>query len=204
MSVYVNELDGSDAAGVTGTESEPFQTPAYALFQNPDAKLFIFKQLEDSEEFGYVEISASALKKAKKGADGLRKKQEKAAKSEEDQKKKDADAAAKLAKLDLIKIEEDKSLPKAKKIKLRDIQSSLETRVQVQGWVHRVRVQKGLAFVTLRDGTGFLQIVFTGELAKARSTVELTLESSISVKGVISKLQEGKTAPGGVERKADF
>ncbi|ODV69016.1 asparaginyl-tRNA synthetase [Hyphopichia burtonii NRRL Y-1933] len=202
--VYVNEKSGVDGADVAGTESQPFQSPAYALYVQPEAKVMIYKQLEESEEYGYSEISASALKKAKKGAEGLKKKQEKQIKLQEEQKKKEEENAKKLAELDLIKIEEDKSLPQAKKIKLRSVQDNLQTRVVVQGWVHRFRSQKGLAFITLRDGSGFLQAVLTGDLAKARITQELTLESTVLIKGVINKLPEGKSAPGGVELVADY
>lgn len=201
--VYVNEKTGSDVADA-GSEQKPFQTPAFALFSLPEAKVMVYKQKEDSEEFEYAEISASALKKAKKGADGLKKKLEKQAKLAEEQAKKQEEASKKLAELDLIKIVEDKSLPEAKKIKLRAIPENINTRVTVQGWVHRLRLQKGVAFITLRDGTGFLQTVLTGDLAKARITQELTLESSVLIKGVIEKLPEGKTAPGGVELKADY
>lgn len=203
--VYVNDKSGIDSADVKGTEQQPFATPAYALFSFPEAKVFVYKQSEEnSDEFSYVEISASALKKAKKGAEGIKKKIEKQAKLEEQKKQKAEEASQKLAELDLIKIEEDASLPIAKKIKLRTIQDNLETRVSVQGWIHRLRVQKGLAFVTLRDGTGFVQAVLTGDLAKAKQTQELTLESTVVIKGVISKLPEGKSAPGGVELKADY
>ncbi|CAK7891405.1 asparagine--tRNA ligase, cytoplasmic [[Candida] anglica] len=204
MSVYVNEKTGADVAETAGTEQQPFQTAAFALFVKPEAKLFTYKQLEESEEFGYVEISSSALKKAKKGAEGIKKKQEKAAKMEEEQKKKQEEASKKLAELDLITIEEDKSLPEAKKIKLRKVQENIGTRVLVQGWVHRLRLQKGLAFVTLRDGTGFIQCILTGDLAKCRATNELTLESTVAIRGVINKLPDGKSAPGGVELKVDY
>ncbi|CUM55459.1 Asparagine--tRNA ligase, cytoplasmic [Debaryomyces fabryi] len=202
--VYVNEKTGSDSADVSGSEQQPFQTPAFALFKNEDAKIFVYKQLEDSEEFGYSEISASALKKAKKGADGLKKKQEKQAKLQEEQKKKQDDAAKKFAEMDLISIKEDESLPEAKKIKLGKIQDNIGTRVVVQGWIHRLRLQKGLGFITLRDGTGFIQCILTGDLAKCKTTHELTLESTVTIKGVINKLPEGKSAPGGVELKVDY
>lgn len=202
--VYVNEKSGSDSAETAGTEQQPFQTPAFALLVKPDAKVLVYKQKEDSEDFEYVEISASALKKAKKGADGLKKKQEKQLKLAEEQKKKQEEASKKMAELDLIKIVEDKSLPEAKRIKLRSLQENINSRVTVQGWVHRLRLQKGVAFITLRDGTGFLQTVLSGDLAKARITQELTLESTVLIKGVIEKLPEGKTAPGGVELKADY
>ncbi|CAH2352470.1 asparagine--tRNA ligase, cytoplasmic [[Candida] railenensis] len=204
MSVYVNEKTGIDTKETAGSESAPFQTPAFAAFTQPEAKIFVYKQLEESEEFGYAEISASALKKAKKGAEGLKKKLEKQAKADEEAKSKQEEAAKKFAELDLIKIEEDLSLPKAEKIKLRSTTEKVDQRVLVQGWVHRFRLQKGLAFITLRDGTGFLQCVLSGDLAKCRSTVELTLESTVAIKGVINKLPEGKTAPGGVELKADY
>lgn len=201
--VYVNEKTGADVADA-GSESKPFQTPAFALYTSPDASLFVYKQIEDSEEYEYAEISASALKKAKKGADGLKKKAEKQAKQDADQEKKLAEAAKKLAELDLIKIVEDTSLPAAKTIKLRDIQENVNSRIAVRGWVHRLRIQKGVAFITLRDGTGFLQTVLAGDLARARVTQELTLESTVLIKGVVEKLPEGKTAPGGVELKADY
>lgn len=201
--VYVNEKSGADVADA-GSESLPYQTPAYALFVNPDAKVLVHKQDDETKEFAYTEISASALKKAKKGADGLKKKLEKQAKQEEELKKKQAETAKKLAELDLIKIVEDKSLPAATKIKLKSILDNTNKRVVVQGWVHRLRTQKDVAFLTLRDGSGFLQTVLTGDLAKARVTQELTLESTVLIKGVIEKLPEGKTAPGGVELKADY
>ncbi|EDK46993.1 asparaginyl-tRNA synthetase [Lodderomyces elongisporus NRRL YB-4239] len=199
--VYVNEKSGKDAADATGSEQSPFASPAYALYTNPDAKVLIYKQVEEGEDskFEYVEISASALKKAKKGAEGLKKKAEKQAKMKEE-----TQNLPKVEALDLNSIEEDKSLPEAKKIKLGKILENVDSRVLVQGWIHRLRVQKGLAFITLRDGTGFLQCVLTGDLAKARQTQELTIESTVAIKGVISKLPEGKTAPGGVELKADY
>ncbi|KAI5965050.1 DED81 [Candida theae] len=198
--IYVNEKTGVDSADHSGSESQPFATAAYALFVNPDAKILVYKETEeDKTKFAYTEISPSALKKAKKGAEGLKKKAEKQSKLQAEK-----ESLPKVADVDLTAIEEDKSLPAAKKIKLRSIQDNIGTRVQVNGWVHRLRVQKGLAFITLRDGTGFLQCVLTGDLAKARQTQELTIESTVSIKGVVSKLPEGKTAPGGVELKADY
>lgn len=191
-------------AAERGSEEEPYQTAAYALYEQPDAKVFVYKQVENSDQFEYTEISASALKKAKKGAEGIKKKLEKQAQLDAAAKAKEEEQAKRLAELDLIKIEEDLSLPKATKIKLRAVQSAIDTRVSVQGWVHRLRLQKGLAFITLRDGTGYVQAVLTGDLAKARITQELTLESTVTIKGVIKKLPEGKSAPGGVELVADY
>jgi asparaginyl-tRNA synthetase len=36
------------------------------------------------------------------------------------------------------------------------------TRVRVLGWVHRLRSQKDIIFIVLRDGTGYLQAVLSG------------------------------------------
>lgn len=201
--VYVNEKSGQDAPDF-GSQEKPYQTAAYAQFVAPQLSILIYKENEETKEFEYVEISASALKKAKKGADGLKKKQEKQAKQEEAAAKKEADAAQKMAELDLIEISEDTSLPQAQKIKLKSVAEFVGKRVAVRGWVHRLRLQKGLGFVTLRDGTGYLQSVLTGDLAKARIASELTIESTILIKGVVEKLPEGKSAPGGVELKADY
>ncbi|CUM65045.1 uncharacterized protein PRCAT00002665001 [Priceomyces carsonii] len=201
--VYVHEQSGIDYPS-GGSEKNPFQSSAYAYFTHPESTILVFKKLEEDKEiYGYGELSASALKKAKKGADGIRKKLEKQAKLVEQKQKQEEEATLKLAALD-ISIEEDKSLPEAKKIRLRDIPENLGNRIAVHGWIHRLRIQKGLAFITLRDGTGFIQAVLTGDLAKCKTTQELTLESSVVIKGVIHKLPEGKSAPGGVELKADY
>lgn len=199
----MNEKSGADSASA-GSEEQPFQTAAYALYVQPEATVLVYKQLEDSEEFGYSEISASALKKAKKGAESLKKKQEKQALLDAQKEQKAAEAAKKLAELDLIEIKEDESLPAALPIKVRQVQEHLETRVLIRGWVHRFRLQKGLAFLTIRDGSGLIQAVLSGDLAKWKVTQQLTLESTIAIKGKIHKLPEGKTAPGGVELQADY
>jgi asparaginyl-tRNA synthetase len=37
-------------------------------------------------------------------------------------------------------------------------------RVRVFGWVHRVRIQKNMVFLILRDGSGIIQVLLTGKL----------------------------------------
>lgn len=208
MSLYVNESVGVDVSTASGSQEKPFASAAYALFahqeqQGPDAaepKLFVFK----AEENEYQEISASALKKARKGCSGLVKK---AVKQKEEKARKvqqDADSAAKqMAALD-IKIEQDSSLPEAKKSKIGSSYGHVGERVKIYGWVHRLRSNKKVVFLVLRDGTGFVQCVLAGDLALAQQTADLTLESSVALYGVITKVPEGKNAPGGVELVVDY
>lgn len=114
-----------------------------------------------------------------------------------DEQKKIEDAKA-------IVLTEDQSLPTAKKIKIRDAEASRGLRVRISGWVHRLRSQKGLIFLVLRDGTGYLQCVLSGQLALTYDALTLTLESTMTLYGIISTLPEGKTAPGNHELSADY
>ncbi|CAL9735442.1 asparagine--tRNA ligase, cytoplasmic [Monosporozyma servazzii] len=208
MSLYIKEVTGVDELSVAGTKEQPFKTPAFALYANQineggeaaEPKLFIYKD----EENDFVEITASAIKKARKGAEGLKKKaikaKEQAAKLE--QQKLD-NATKNLAALN-IKIEEDKSLPEAKKFKIGKSYAHVGERVKVSGWIHRLRSNKKVVFVVLRDGTGYLQCVLSGNLALAKQTLDLTLESTVTLYGSIINVPEGKTAPGNVELDVDY
>lgn len=200
--VYVNPTTGQDTASAKGSLEAPYLSAAYALFQNPEAQLHVWK--DDLEPAAYTEISPSALKKAKKGVEGLKKKEEKAAKAAADKEAKEAEESAKLLEAMKISIVEDESLVAANKIKIKSIGDNIDKRVLIKGWIHRLRVQKGLAFIVLRDGTGFVQCVLSGDLANAYQTSQLTVESTLSIKGTIKKLPEGKSAPGGVELDVDY
>lgn len=196
--IYVNESSGKDEDGASGTQTSPFASTAYALYKNAEAKVAIWK------DDAYEMVSASALKKAKKGAEGLKKKADKAVKALEQEEARKAEEAKKVDAAKSIVITEDSSLAPAKKIKIDDGEKYRDQRVKAYGWIHRLRVQKGLVFVVLRDGYGFLQCVLTGDLANAYQTQTLTQESTIGLYGTLQKVPEGKSAPGGHELVVDY
>ncbi|TFY78478.1 hypothetical protein EWM64_g5536 [Hericium alpestre] len=201
---YVDEAAGSDTTG-TGAADAPYQSLAFALFKHGhDAKTLIRK--DSTAE--YDEPTHSALKKAKKGADGLEKKRKKA----EEQAEREAQAGDKerehreklLEESKKIVLKEDASLPKAAKAKIESLAPFRSRRVRVSGWVHRLRAQKELIFIVLRDGTGYLQAVLSGKAAQTYEALTLTLESTVELVGTLQPVPEGKTAPGGHELAVDY
>ncbi|KAK9479938.1 hypothetical protein V1514DRAFT_326918 [Lipomyces japonicus] len=196
--IFVDEKVGVDTQTAGSSAESPVKTAAFALYAFPAAPAYYLKRAEDSP---FAPITASALKKAKKGAEGLAKKIKAA---EELRVKKEADDARKLEEAKKIVIRNDPSLPAAKSIKIRQATANREIRVKVSGWVHRLRVQKGLAFLVLRDGSGFIQCILSGDLANAYSTLTLTLESTVVIYGIIHPLPEGKIAPGNHELVVDY
>ncbi|KAI9007919.1 hypothetical protein CLU79DRAFT_840389 [Phycomyces nitens] len=202
--MYVNEITGSDDTG-KGTEAAPFKTVLKALETAGETAKILVKKDAD----GYKDASGAAIKKAKKTiAEQIKKrqKQEEQKKKQEAELKKKAEEEAKAIEYaKSVVLVEDKSLPKAKKIKIRQGVESRGTRVKVSGWVHRLRVQgKDMVFVVLRDGTGYLQCVLTGKLCHNYDAITLSIESTITVYGVINTLPEGKTAPDNHELVVDF
>jgi asparaginyl-tRNA synthetase len=62
--------------------------------------------------------------------------------------------------------------------------------IDLQGWVQNKRDSKGIVFIILRDGTGFLQCVVLQETVgdeKFEAAKRLGLESSIHLKGKVKK-----------------
>lgn len=62
-------------------------------------------------------------------------------------------------------------------------------RVELSGWVHRIRELGGVTFIMLRDRSGLVQLVLEGKH-------NLSLESVITVQGLVAKNEK---APGGAE-----
>ncbi|KAI3385637.1 hypothetical protein SNEBB_006923 [Seison nebaliae] len=88
------------------------------------------------------------------------------------------------------------------KLKIKEIveKKMIGKMVKVFGWIHRLRRQgKTLMFLTLRDGSGYLQSVVEKELCQTKEGIHLTPESSICLYGIINPVQLGQHAPGGIE-----
>ncbi|KAJ3294493.1 hypothetical protein HK104_003531 [Borealophlyctis nickersoniae] len=204
--IYVCEVQGHDVEGA-GTEKMPYKSPLKALEKASGGQVDI--RVRKTAEEGYQPIAKAALKKAQKLYDANQKKAQKAAEraaqEAADAEKNAAAEAAKLEEAKKIVLVNDKTLPEAKKIKIRDSTENRDTRVKVSGWVHRHRQQGNhLAFIVLRDGTGYLQCVLSGKLCQTYDAITLTIESTVTIYGVIKALPEGKTAPGGHELQADY
>lgn len=115
-----------------------------------------------------------------------------------DKEKREADDAEKrnqnMEEAKKVVISEDPSWPKAEKIHIFEGENNREKRVRIYGWVHRLRRQgKGLMFITLRDGSGFLQCVLTDRLCQTYNALTLTTESSVQLFGTLKPVPEGKS-----------
>ena len=115
-SIHVDETTGSDEIG-KGTPDQPYQSLAFAIFTHPSATILIRKGAEAT----YEEPTQSALKKAKKNAEGLEKKRKKAqelADREAKEKKDERERREKqIEESKKIVLTEDASLPSAKKVR---------------------------------------------------------------------------------------
>lgn len=186
--IYTSEKRGNDETG-QGTEDSPFKTILRAMHhakQEPFPSIFV-----DGKDTPFEVASKSQLKKIQKiwvreqykQADAAKKEQEDAAKRE-----KNIDDAKKVV------LKEDPTLPSAKRIKIDQGKLHRGERVKIYGWVHRLRRQgKNLIFITLRDGTGFLQTVLNDVLCQTYEALVLSTESSVLLFGTLKEVPEGKT-----------
>ncbi|KAJ7807869.1 hypothetical protein B0H14DRAFT_3482918 [Mycena olivaceomarginata] len=198
--IHIDETAGSDTTG-TGAADQPYQSLGVAFFKHGAASSFLTRR---DAAGTYEEPTQSSVKKAKKTAEGLEKKRKKAddlvrAENEEKEKRQQV-----LEQSKKIVLTEDASLPKAAKAKIVHLEHLRSQRVRVFGWVHRLRVQKGLIFIVLRDGTGYLQAVLTGTSTQTYEALTLALESTVELVGTLQVVPEGKTAPGGHELAVDY
>lgn len=206
-SVYIDESRGSDSNG-DGTEGSPYQSilGAYISRASNQVDCLVFKANESLEEPGsYQPASSTALKRAKKGYEVHQKKINKTSKTVNlTQANKDHKLEDEKNLVESRRIVLTETGGESKRIKIQDGIQNRNVKIRVFGWVHRLRQQKGLIFVVLRDGTGFLQCVLTGKLAQTYDALTLTTESTIQLTGKIVELPEGKSAPDGHELQVDW
>ncbi|CCX13663.1 hypothetical protein FPQ18DRAFT_386807 [Pyronema domesticum] len=210
---YIDEDTGNDDAATAGTQETPFKSLLGAMIATavsaPGAKFESRKSVTGTPEetrAEYKPVAKAAIKKATSAYQAHVKKQAKAAElaAKEAEQKAAKDAQLEAAKA--IKITEDASLPAAKKLKIKECVNNRDTRVKVSGWVHRMRPQKNMIFITLRDGSGLLQCILTDKdnLTKTYDALTLTLETTITLYGEIKKVPEGSHAPDGHELHVDY
>jgi asparaginyl-tRNA synthetase len=114
--IHVDERDGSDATG-QGTPENPYQSLAFALHSHGSSAQTLIRKDSSS---GYEEPTQSALKKAKKGAEGIekkKKKQEEIAQRDLAEKKEERERKEKLLEgSKQIVLVEDPGLPEAVRV----------------------------------------------------------------------------------------
>ncbi|KAF4552455.1 Asparagine--tRNA ligase-like protein [Elsinoe fawcettii] len=226
--IYIDEEVGVDEPAPAGTESAPFKQLGPAYIAHGENTTYLVRKREADAATGQVTAEWKPAAKAamKKAVSYAAAQSKKAAKEKElavrlakenEERQKALEGAKKII------ITEDSSLPTATRIKLDETDpkkvklgngerpkevdySSPDrgTRVRVFGRVHRERKQKDLLFVTLRDGYGFLQVVFAGNLAKTYDAVTLTKETSLEIAGEMWEVPPGAHAPNNRELHADF
>ncbi|KAK5220926.1 asparagine--tRNA ligase [Exophiala xenobiotica] len=221
--VYIDEDVGRDDDSAVGTEGTPYKTLLHAMIKHPpDTTTYLTRKSEtgpvgeDGDESARLEwkpASKSALKKATNLFEQHKKKQAKAA---ELAIRENAEAMKRQQVLEEAKrviVEEDASLPAPTRIRLDETDpakiqlgtpDSPGTRVRVLGRVHHLRSQKDVMFVTLKDGYGQMQCVFTGKLIRTYAAMTLTLETSLAIHGELRSLPPKAHAPLDRELHADF
>ena len=227
-SVYIDEVSGRDETPIAGTESEPYKSLTFAYTQHPNANFLVRKAPTDATNEqsepggdGWKPAAKSALKRA---ANFFEQQKKKLAREKEQlavREKQDEERKKVLEDAKKIVIEENPNLPKPVKVRLNVIDPAVVrlrkkgegkdsesndrgTRVKVLGRVHRERKQKDVMFVTLRDGYGFLQCVFTGPLAKTYDALTLTRETSMELYGEMVEVPAGAHAPNNRELQVDY
>ncbi|XP_015379985.1 PREDICTED: asparagine--tRNA ligase, cytoplasmic [Diuraphis noxia] len=199
--LFTSEKYGDDISG-DGTELKPFKTILQAMKhagKEPFPVIYVDSKVEGNK---FELAPKTQLKKNQKfWVREHHKNVEKAKKEEEDAAKrnKNLEEAKKLI------LSEDSTLPPATLIKIKNASEYRNLRIKMYGWVHRLRRQgKSLMFITLRDGTGFIQTVLNDKLCQNYNALMLSTESSVLLFGVLKEVPEGKSAPGGHELQVDY
>ncbi|XP_038217391.1 asparagine--tRNA ligase, cytoplasmic [Zerene cesonia] len=199
--IYTSEKRGSDETG-DGSEESPFKSILQAM-RHAGKEPFPTIYVDSKEEGKTYDVAAkSQLKKIQKIWVRENYKAADKAKAEEesnDKRQQNLEEAKKIV------IKQDASLPEAVTVRINATKDYRGKRICVKGWVHRLRRQgKALTFLTLRDGTGYLQCVLHGVLCQTYNALVLSTESSVVLYGSLEAVPEGKTAPGGHELTVDY
>lgn len=226
--VHIDEDVGNDDQTATGTESSPFKTLVYAFLQQPPStpdiqyltRKSVTGPVNEGEDPSVRLEWRPATKSALKKANNLYEQRKKKAAKEKELAIREKDEIEKrklvLEEAKKVIIKEDESLPKPLKIRLNETDPAKiklrpsggddipGTRVRVVGRVHRLRSQKDMMFVTLSDGYGLLQCIFTGDLVKSYDAMTLTLETSIAIHGEMRAVPPKNHAYDDRELHADF
>lgn len=199
--IYTSEKNGSDENG-DGTQTKPFKTILQAMRHAGKEPFPVIYVDGKGDGVKYEPAAKSQLKKITKlFVREQHKNESKSQREDEDAKKREQN----LEEAKKIVFEEDKSLPAAERVKIFKTENYRNKRVKIYGWVHRLRRQgKSLMFITLRDGTGFLQCVLNDRLCQTYDALVLSTESAVELFGTLKEVPEGKTAPGGHELMVDY
>ncbi|KPJ07770.1 Asparaginyl-tRNA synthetase, cytoplasmic [Papilio machaon] len=199
--LYTSEKKGNDETG-DGTREKPFKTILQAM-RHAGKEPFPAIYVDSKDEHTEYDIAAkSQLKKIQKIWVRENYKAADKAKTEEESQEK---RLQNLEEAKKIVITKDESLPEPKIVKIVEAGEHRGERLCIKGWVHRLRRQgRALAFLSLRDGTGFLQCILQGVLCQTYNALVLSTESSVIVYGKLRPVLEGKTAPGGHELVVDY
>lgn len=111
--IFIDEASGNDEVG-TGTQNAPYKTLAYALYKHDGQNMQL--QIRKDAQTPFDKPTDSSLKKAKKNAEGLRKKAAKAAEIAEREARERAEADKRLEESKKIVLVEDPSMPKPTKV----------------------------------------------------------------------------------------
>ena len=211
----MSDSRGDDESG-DGTKAAPFKTVIQAMRKagkEPFPPIFVDAKPKEGENDavddgkqavqGWQPVSSSQLKKVTKiWQQEHRKNKAAAAKLAEDEERR----LKNIEEAKSNKIEKDPSLPEPVEVKIRDLKAEMHgKRIVIHGWAHRVRRQgKTLMFITLRDGTGFLQSVLNGKLCQTYEAMVLNPEATVTLYGTVTPVPEGKSAPGGIELQVDY
>ncbi|KAI9568821.1 asparaginyl-tRNA synthetase [Boletus coccyginus] len=157
------------------------------------------------QTLAYIRKSADAEYDAPtQSAQGLEKKRLKAEAKEKEAREQQEWRQMRLEESRKVVLVNDASLPMPTKSKIVNLERSRDQRVRVSGWVHRLRDQQEIMFIVLRDGTGYLQAVLTGQTNRIYDPVTLQLEASVEFTGTLKVIPEGQKAPGGHELVVDY